>query len=673
MHHHRHTEYSAQQLEDELLADLDLSSGSSMEEDHAELIAQLDKIVAPKDEPVVLEEAAGPDGPALEEEAMVSHRDYTTAPVLPGTEESALVAPLALRQAEAVEPAQLAPAGAPTRTCPDGYEVFDDGIYEDPSDKAADPVFICTPFRIDAMFADRQGRGWGKLVSVRSADGRWHQISIKNADLLRRSTDIIATLVDHGLKLGPDKKAKERLVALLGRWNPVECLQSVTRMGWVDDDFSAFVIGSTIVGGAAVLPPAHATGIGAGLVSRGTAVDWKDHVGAKCLGNPLMVLAVSLAFSGPLLAAMGLSGGGLHFRGASSSGKTTLLSLAASVWGGRQLVTQWRATSNGLEAIAGTMNDMLLPLDEIAEIPARELSNAIYMLANGTGKARMTKDVTLAEQSRWRLALISSGEISVQDKLSEARLDVKTGHEVRLIDIEADSRAYGAFDALHGAADASAFAETLQRLARDFHGAVGPAFVKMLISNETVSRAEALNRLVSGYTVDWLAKLPGAPDGATSRVAKRFAVIAAAGALATEFRLTGWTEHEAGNAAEKAFLDWYDRRYGTRREAVEGFVKPLQDFLTANLNSLPNSEGPHVAGTDPAGWRDGSRAYLPQTTWTRIFSGVDGTKAAQALLDMEMLLPGEEGRLARKAPRKIPGRPRLFTLNVHRVMAFKAS
>jgi len=136
-----------------------------------------------------------------------------------------------------------------------------------------------------------------------------------------------------------------------------------------------------------------------------------------------MILAASLAFSGPLLAPLGQLGGGLHFRGASSSGKTTLLNLAASVWGDRQLITQWRATTNGLEAIAATLNDMLLPLDEIAEILPRELHQAIYMLANGTGKARMTKEVVLADQARWRLALISSGEISVDEKLKEAGLD----------------------------------------------------------------------------------------------------------------------------------------------------------------------------------------------------------------------------------------------------------
>lgn len=555
---------------------------------------------------------------------------------------------------------------------PLGFASFPDGIYELSTDDTADPIFVCSPLRVDAVFADRNGRGCGRLVCVKASNGQWHEIPLTNAELQRRPGEVIANLVDYGLELGYDKKAKDRLLLLLKRWKPTTALQTVDRMGWVDDTHESFVLGSSLIGRQNVLPLSQSTGIATGLVAVGDADGWRREVGMKCRGNPLMILATSLAFSGPLLAPLGRMSGGLHFRGASSSGKTTLLNLAASVWGGRQLISQWRATSNGLEAIASTLNDMLLPLDEIAEISAAELSNAIYMLANGTGKARMNMNAILADQAHWRLALISSGEISVEEKLKEARLDVKTGHEVRLIDVEADSQAYGAFDILHGAVNAAAFAETIQQVASKHHGAVGREFVKQLIEKKTFARTEILDRLVRGHVANWLAKLPGVADGPTSRVATRFAVIGTAGAIATKFGLTGWSEGEATAAAEQAFLDWYDRRYGAKREAVESYVKPLQDFLAANMNSLPDLSGPHLAGVQPIAWSDAQRAYLPKMTWESVFSNLDATKAAKALLDMDMLLPGEEGRFARKAPRSIEGRPRLYTVNVERVMSFKA-
>ena len=385
-----------------------------------------------------------------------------------------------------------------------------------------------------------------------------------------------------------------------------------------------------------------------------------------------MILAASLAFSGPLLAPLGQLGGGLHFRGASSSGKTTLLNLAASVWGDRQLITQWRATTNGLEAIAATLNDMLLPLDEIAEILPRELHQAIYMLANGTGKARMTKEVVLADQARWRLALISSGEISVDEKLKEARLDATSGHEVRLIDIEADSRAYGVFDNLQGVGSGASFAESIQQAVQKHHGAVGAEFVRRLIDSGTVASADDLEKAVHGHVTDWVAKLPSAPDGQISRVANRFAVIGVAGELASGFGLTGWSEGDAIHAAEQAFLDWYHRRYGLKRDAADRFVKPLQDFLTANLNGLLDLAGPHVIGDEPVGWRDATHAYIPTRTWSKLYSGGQSQKAGKALIDMQLLMPGGSGRFTRKSPRAVPGRPWFYCVNIDRVRAYKA-
>jgi len=551
---------------------------------------------------------------------------------------------------------------------PSGYAIFDDGTYEMPEDESAEPIFICTPIRVDAAFTDQNGCGWGRLISLKAANGTWHEVPVTNADLQRRPADVIAMLLDRGLDLAVDRKSKDRLLTLLKSWKPSEHLQTVNHAGWTNDGYEAFVLGGKVVGTAKVLPLLSSAGQVSGFSCDGSLEGWKVNVGMKCRDNPLMILAVSLAFSGPLLAPLGLLGGGLHFRGASSSGKTTLLNLASSVWGDRNLVSQWRATSNGLEAIAWSRNDMLLPLDEIAEVSARDLHNAIYMLANGTGKARMTKDVTLAEQARWRLALISSGEISVEEKLKEARLEAMAGHEVRLIDIEADSRAYGAFDHLHGAASAAAFAEVVQGAVRANHGEVGREFVRRLIGWK--DGWEKLAGFADASAARWLGKLPSAPDGQISRVAKRFALIALAGDVATVAGLTGWEKGEAAQVAKQAFIDWYDRRYGAKREAAGASVKTLQDFLAANSGALV-SPGPQAGGV-VLGWRSGGHVYLPSSTWTKIYPGEEGAKAAKALLDMQLLLPGENGRNTRKAPRTIPNRPRVYTVNADRVAAYKA-
>jgi putative DNA primase/helicase len=336
-----------------------------------------------------------------------------------------------------------APASALTSTSvrssnswlPDDYADFPDGIHYLPASEEG-PVFVCSPIRVEARFANGDDKGWGVLVSIKNPDGKWQEVPFLKEDITCKGSEVLAKLVDHGLQLGPDRKSKPLLLNLLQQSKPSLRMTSVSRPGWVDGDFSAFLIGDAVLGQKPVLRLMSANQRqSAALNVCGTVDSWKTEVGVKCKGNPMMVLAASLAFSAPLLKVAGMLGGGLHFRGLSSSGKSTLLRLAASVCGSPGLVSQWRATSNGLEGLAASCNDLLLPLDEIGEIAPRELDKAIYMLANGKGKTRMTKDADLDEAAIWRLALISSGEVSIREQLAKLNLTAMEGQEVRLIDI----------------------------------------------------------------------------------------------------------------------------------------------------------------------------------------------------------------------------------------------
>lgn len=76
------------------------------------------------------------------------------------------------------------------------------------------------------------------------------------------------------------------------------------------------------------------------------------------------MLSLSAAFTAPLLKLAKLQevgGAGLHLMGDSSRGKTTALQVAASVWGAPTFMRTWRATTNGLEAIAAFRKDSFFP------------------------------------------------------------------------------------------------------------------------------------------------------------------------------------------------------------------------------------------------------------------------------------------------------------------------
>lgn len=128
-------------------------------------------------------------------------------------------------------------------------------------------------------------------------------------------------------------------------------------------------------------------------------------------GNSRLVFAIATAFAPSLAKLAGEDSGGFHFRGASSSGKSTALKVAASVWGNlKSYCRLWRSTSNGLEGLAALHNDGLLIFDELSQIDPREAGEAAYLLANGQGKTRASKTGAAKQSASWSLIFLSAGE-----------------------------------------------------------------------------------------------------------------------------------------------------------------------------------------------------------------------------------------------------------------------
>lgn len=551
---------------------------------------------------------------------------------------------------------------------PPGYTEQSDGIYFQ-SQEDGEEIFLCTPLRVIATFADSGSKGWGQLVTVTDPADVTHEIPIFNELLDGPQQKVISQLAKLGLKVGSDTKAKKLLIELLKLSQPQKRMTSVSQPGWVDDDFRTFSLGQTAFGERAVLPlHVGASQQRSPFVTHGTLECWKSELAEKCRGNPMMILATSLAFSAPLLKIVGLDGGGLHFRGQSSSGKSTLLRLAASVWGAPGLINQWRATSNGLEGLAAFHNDLLLPLDEIGEITARELNATVYMLSHGQAKVRMSKDLRLEDRATWRLALISSGELSVREHLASANLESKEGQEVRLIDIEADTRTYGVFDETHGEPDPGRFAANVQDATSRNFGVVGRRFLEKLIvgSKSKKFRDQLMSKIAEQQEI-LLSHLSGPADSMAGRVSKRFAVIGLAGELATQWGLTDWAKGDAKAAVIEAFHEWHDRWIDQDEEVAVGRIRKVKDFLAAQADEIVDA---NTFATDLSkpGFTFVDKICLRETAWRSLFPGATGQDAAKQLASCRVLV--KEGRhLQRRGPHCIPGRPRFYTIDPERLKA----
>ena len=66
---------------------------------------------------------------------------------------------------------------------------------------------------------------------------------------------------------------------------------------------------------------------------------------------------------------------------------------------------------------------------------SKDFGRAIHNLTGGISKARMNKYSNLQLQRSWRNLMLSTGEISIRQKIEEENKQVHAGMSVRLIDI----------------------------------------------------------------------------------------------------------------------------------------------------------------------------------------------------------------------------------------------
>jgi putative DNA primase/helicase len=507
------------------------------------------------------------------------------------------------------------------------------GVYHVGKDKEGKDTItrICSPLHIDAVTHDAHEGNYGRLLRFRNTSGTWHTWAMPQELLRGSGEELRGELLAMGVELTPGSQARNLLMTYLQARPPQRQMRCALQVGW---DGNAFVLPDTVIG-----PDAENVIFQSGergheeYTRAGTLEGWRETIAAKAIGNPLLTLALSAAFAGPLLAKCHQEGGGLHFVGDSSTGKTTLIEAACSIWGGPNYRRSWRTTSNGMEGAATLFNDGLLALDEISECDPREVGAIVYALGNGRGKQRASRTGTARSVTRWRTFVLSSGERTISTSMLEGGYRAKAGQGVRLLDIPA-SGTFGAWDDLHGQATGAAFSDAIKTAAITHHGHAGRAFLERL-THDTQDLAAYLERLKQ-------APLFAATDGQHKRVAARFALIATAGELATEYGITGWPEGLALGAALHGFQAWLATRgegNDERRQIIErvsGFIERHGDGRFSNADVTG-----HDVIRDRAGWyRDETegRVYLFTKDGLReALKGFDFRRALDHLIEAGML------------------------------------
>jgi putative DNA primase/helicase len=554
-------------------------------------------------------------------------------------------------------------------TLPYPYSKRGDGIYLTTTDKdgECDEIWICSGITVIGDGRDASAQNWGRIIEVEDPDGATHRLFMTSAELAGAPAKVFSRMSNYGLRFARGKVARDGILDLLGKWEPQQRFLVTNKTGWASKACDAFVLDADrVIGNPNVYFVGGIADGSAVATSRGNIEAWRTDVAQRCVNNPVLLASMSLAFCGPLLDLLNVDSFGFHLRGASSCGKTTVLSAAISVWGGPERKALWRTTANALEPTATGMNSTLLALDELGQISGKDAFDAAYLLGNGQGKKRANASGHALPSLNWRVPVLSSGEITLAEKIAESGQKTMTGQEVRIIDVAADIGRFGAFEDTHQAGSPSEFASQLKTGAETVYGLAGPLFVEKCIGKDDKWRSDLNDkyRLISNY---FLGHLSEPADGPIQRVAANLAVAALAGELATMWGLTGWPKHSAITACRQLFEAWVDRHLAVSNTAELVWLPKLEAFLGGAIGSGVFAADASAMQNEFGFWTD-TFVFLNDLAWSKAFGPTHQTEAAKALADLGIL--GKDGKHFRaKIPRTLGNRERLYRLRISKLGA----
>ena len=540
------------------------------------------------------------------------------------------------------------------------FELYHDGLFfvkyndDDPANITFKfKAFICSPIEVIAKTRDTSSGTWGRLLQWRDDDSVLHTWSMPLSLLQGDAREYRRELASQGLNITTNSKQRSYLDTYIQDYPIHKRALCVDKLGWHDEQY---ILPDGAIGsdGKQLIVYQSANAINSTIAQQGTLAQWRDELCKKLADQSRFVFSIACAFAGQLLELLDDDGGGFHIVGSSSMGKSLSLKLAASVWGNPDSYTKtWRSTDNALEGTASEHNDSFLPLDEISECDPRIVGNSVYMLANRKGKGRSTTTGHNRIAKTWRIIFLSNGEESLQNFMAQAGKKTNAGVEVRLVHIDADAgKGYKTFDSLVLAATGAAQADKIKELSQAYYGVAGIAWLEHITIDKAATTATArqlVNDFMSQYS-DLAAQ--------AHRVAKRFAIVAAAGEMATQAGITGWQSGQATTAVRACLDNWLDN-YGRdgeheQRQIIEHIKAFIEQHGSSRFQPCYKNTRLNFEERTPnrVGYRNMETGdyYFSKETFDTVCAPFSKKKVLQVLEEAGLLILNQGDRKIYKTP-----------------------
>lgn len=204
---------------------------------------------------------------------------------------------------------------------------------------------------------------------------------------------------------------------------------------------------------------------------RGTLQGWAEMM-RGIAGEDFFVpqAAVLAALVPPLQAGLRIPNFILDINGNSSTGKSTSLKLAASVYGRPSdpdsLIMQWMNTRLAVEHVAGLCSGLPIFLDDAQHCPAELKRSLVYLIANGRGKGRVSRGTGVRETPSWHTVALSTSEEPLH------RASPHEGARGRILSIGGATPPFPS--------GMNSFVQAVEREAAENHGHAGELYVRHL-------------------------------------------------------------------------------------------------------------------------------------------------------------------------------------------------
>lgn len=303
------------------------------------------------------------------------------------------------------------------------------------------------------------------------------------------------------------------------------------------------------------------------LKTKGTLEGWLQLV-RKARPYTRALFALYAGFTPPLLPLLDFPSFSIDFCGDSSTGKTTIIFIPASIFGDPVgdrggIVPSWNATSVSIERYASLFKSLPIFLDDSHLATTEQVKSVIYMLSGGTGKMRGSLKGSQS-LSAWHTVGFFTGERPV--------ISVTTHEGARARVIE-----------FHGSPFPNASGQFVSDLKTGFSnhfGHAGPLFLEHLIqilrdkSEDFKSKTESHSKMLKNL----------APSGVDNRRASYFAAVWTAAELVEDlFKIGG----EPNILIPKIFEEICGEGSSFAQKAMES----ISSWVMANWNSFDTGKG----------------------------------------------------------------------------------